>query len=58
MRTKLEQYQDSLKNCRKGICQCKLLTVSGRLQYNLLKRIEAAILKDIENEQVRSLSDG
>ena len=54
----LHMLHDSLKNCRKGIVQCDLLTGSGGKQYYWLKRIEANILKDIENEQVRSLSDG
>jgi hypothetical protein len=51
----LQKLENELDACRFGMVQCDLSTDDGLKQFRLLQKIESAIQKDIENEQVRSL---
>ena len=48
----LQKLENELDACRFGMVQCDLSTDDGLRQFRLLQKIEAAIQKDIENEQV------
>jgi|TARA_R100000306_G_C4291582_1_gene100341 hypothetical protein len=56
--SKSEKLHIEIDNCRHAMVQCDLSTDDGLKQYRLLQKIEAAILKDISDEQVRSISNG
>jgi len=48
----LHKLENELDACRFGMVQCDLSTDDGLKQFRLLQKIESAIQKDIENEQV------